>query len=166
MSQLVTHRKAFAYITHNNHLLVFEHPDSPEAGIQVPAGSIESGESPRAGALREAQEESGLTGLSVCCFLGEQTRDMSDFPTHIGQVHHRYFYHLLCHDDHLPDSWLHGERFPSAGAYADSPPPVDEDGFTHRFRFFWARLPDDVPPLIADHDYYLSALIEHLRRNR
>jgi 8-oxo-dGTP pyrophosphatase MutT (NUDIX family) len=165
MSQTVTHRKAFAYITHENHLLVFEHPESPEAGIQVPAGSIKPGESPQAGALREAQEETGLTGLSVCCFLGEQIRDMSDFSSHVGQVHHRYFYHLLCEDENLPDSWLHGERFPSVDEEGEKP-SFDSDGFTHRFRFFRARLPDEVPPLIADHDYYLPVLIEHLHRNR
>lgn len=52
MSQPDIRRKAFAYITHQQRLLVFEHPDSPEAGIQVPAGSIEPGETPQAGTLR------------------------------------------------------------------------------------------------------------------
>jgi 8-oxo-dGTP pyrophosphatase MutT (NUDIX family) len=36
--------KVFAYITHQNRLLVFSHPDFSAAGIQVPAGTVESGE--------------------------------------------------------------------------------------------------------------------------
>lgn len=47
-----TTRKAFAYITQGNSLLIFEHEDAPEAGIQVPAGSIEAGETPEEAALR------------------------------------------------------------------------------------------------------------------
>ena len=42
MTELV--EKAFAYITRDDELLVFRHVDSPEAGIQVPAGTIEPGE--------------------------------------------------------------------------------------------------------------------------
>ncbi len=37
---LTLKRKAFAYITHAHHLLVFSHPAAPEAGIQVPAGTV------------------------------------------------------------------------------------------------------------------------------
>ncbi len=33
--------KVFAYITSQHQLLVFRHPYAPEAGIQVPAGTIE-----------------------------------------------------------------------------------------------------------------------------
>src|SRR5690348_18410922 len=67
-------QKALAYITWGNTLLVFSHPDFPEAGIQVPAGTIEPGEEPEAGALREAFEETGLSGLALVAFLGEQMR--------------------------------------------------------------------------------------------
>ena len=38
--------KAFAYITCHHSLLVFSHPYEPEAGIQVPAGTVEVGEGP------------------------------------------------------------------------------------------------------------------------
>ena len=31
-------QKVFAYITYQRRLLVFSHPDFPEAGIQVPTG--------------------------------------------------------------------------------------------------------------------------------
>jgi 8-oxo-dGTP diphosphatase len=61
----IVKRKAFAYITHRDQLLLFTHPLSPEAGIQAPAGTLEDGEEPEAGVLREAMEETGLTGLEV-----------------------------------------------------------------------------------------------------
>jgi 8-oxo-dGTP pyrophosphatase MutT (NUDIX family) len=49
-------------------LLLFEHP---YAGVQIPAGTVEVGESPEAAALREAVEETGLTALSVSKALGD-----------------------------------------------------------------------------------------------
>lgn len=47
-------RTAFAYIAHDDRLLVFRHPSAPKAGIQVPAGTIEIGERPEDAAVREA----------------------------------------------------------------------------------------------------------------
>ena len=38
-------QKALAYITHSDHLLVFIQIGRPDAGIQVPGGTIEPGES-------------------------------------------------------------------------------------------------------------------------
>ena len=48
-------------------LLLFEHP---AAGIQIPAGTVEVGETPAAAALREAAEETGLTDLTIRQYLG------------------------------------------------------------------------------------------------
>lgn len=103
-------RKAFAYITNGSRLLVFEHPDHPDAGIQVPAGTIEPDEEPADAVMREAFEETGLAGLKLATFLGESERDMSDFG--IPEIHRRYFYHLLREGD-CPESWLHYETSPS-----------------------------------------------------
>lgn len=33
-------RKVFAYITHGDEIVVFEEPDFPEAGTQVPGGTL------------------------------------------------------------------------------------------------------------------------------
>lgn len=72
-------QKAFAYITKGTSLLILIHPDHPEAGIQVPAGAIEPGESPAEAVMREAYEETGLDGLVLAGFLGDCRRDMSDY---------------------------------------------------------------------------------------
>ena len=142
-----TKRKAFAYITQRNKLLVFEHPDAPSAGIQVPAGTIEDGETPQDGALREAHEETGLESLRLMGLLGEQIRDMSDFDKH--EIHHRYFCHVLCEEE-TPERWLHGERFPSDQTN-------HHGSITHLFKFYWVDL-NQLPELIADHDFYVPKL--------
>lgn len=35
--------KVYAYITHEERLLVFKHVDFPEVGIQVPGGTLDAG---------------------------------------------------------------------------------------------------------------------------
>ena len=57
-------RKAYAYITYEDRLLVFSHPHAPEAGIQVPGGTLNDDERPEDAVTREAREETGLTGPS------------------------------------------------------------------------------------------------------
>jgi 8-oxo-dGTP pyrophosphatase MutT (NUDIX family) len=49
-------------------LLLFEHPN---AGIQIPAGTLEQGERPEQAALREAYEETGLSA-SLLRRIGQQ----------------------------------------------------------------------------------------------
>ena len=141
--------KVMAYITHHHHLLVFRHPHAPEAGIQVPAGTVEEHEQAEGAVLREAYEETGLTHLALNCFLGEQERDMSDFGR--DEVHSRRFYHLRCHG-YPPTTWQHEECY-----HADSSAqkPI-------LFEFFWALLPHGVPPLIADHGIMLPQLLDIL----
>jgi 8-oxo-dGTP diphosphatase len=142
-----THRrKAFAYITHGNRLLLFSHPDAPAAGIQVPAGTIEEGEAPDRAVMREAFEETGLPDLELARFLGEQIRTMADCG--IDEVHHRFFFHLKCTSD-PPATW---HRYEMAPADVGAEPPL--------FEFFWVHLPDGVPELFADHGYFLQALAD------
>lgn len=144
--------KTYAYITHRNRLLVFRHPDSPEAGIQVPGGTINPGEEPGAAVLREAREETGLTALTVVGLLGEATRDMSDYLAP-GEVHHRLYYHLRCGGE-PPAAWRHYERF----ATGVSEPIA--------FDFFWAVLPDGVPELIADQGMFIPRLVAAVDNGR
>lgn len=140
-------RKVVAYITWDNALLVFRHPDYPEAGIQVPAGTIEPGETPENAVLREAFEETGIPGLALATLLGEQVYNMTPFGK--DEAHHRYFFHLRC-AGLQPQTWRHQEEAPSDGSG-----PI-------AFEFFWAPLPNGVPPLIAGHDAYLPALLRSL----
>lgn len=145
----VLKHKVFAYITHGRRLLVFRHPESPEAGIQVPAGTVQPGEDLEAAVLREATEETGRTDLVLVRFLGEEVRDRSDVGR--DEIHHRHFYHLRCTGD-PPATWRHWETDPSDG----SPGPIP-------FDFFWAPLPDGVPELIAGHGKLLPQLLASLR---
>lgn len=143
-----TIHKIVAYITHQQRLLVFEQPDSPEAGIQVPAGTLEYTETPQQGVLREACEETGLKNLTVDVFLGEQIRDVSDYGK--NEVHHRHIYHLIAEGE-VPEKWEHFERYSS-----------DKGKTPVRFAFYWVTLPDGVTDLISDFGNKLPQLIAHL----
>lgn len=56
--------KAYGFVlregAEGQELLVFEHAGIPEAGLQVPGGTIEKGETPLQAVAREVLEESGL----------------------------------------------------------------------------------------------------------
>lgn len=61
--------KVTVFITRGDHLLILAHP---HAGNQLPAGTVERGESPEAAAVREAFEEAGLTIPTTPIHLGTQ----------------------------------------------------------------------------------------------
>ena len=56
--------KALGYVLRvrdgGHELLVFEHTGIPEAGVQVPGGTLAAGEAPHDAVVREVFEESGL----------------------------------------------------------------------------------------------------------
>ena len=137
--------KVVAYITRGDKLLVFSHPLYPEAGIQVPAGTIEKDESPDKAVIREAREETGLHELEIRSFLGMREHDLS--PYGIAEVHRRHFYHLECRQE-TPTTWHHHEKDPSDG----STEPIE-------FEFFWVRFPDEVPELSGGQGELLSKLV-------
>lgn len=143
----VLKNKVYCYITCGDRLLVFRHVDFPEAGIQVPGGSIEPGEAPDAAALREAEEETGLRDLALVGLLGEVERDMSDRGR--DEIQHRWFYHLLCETE-TPAVWRHAERTPSEG-----------DGSIW-FELTWAPLRRERPTLIAGMGDLLPQLLERM----
>jgi len=94
--------KVLAYIIQKNKILTFRHRDYPEAGIQVPAGTVDPGETPEEAVLREVAEESGLTTLhmqekiGVFSYLHEQKKEW----------HERHVFILLPNNT-LPERWTH-----------------------------------------------------------
>jgi 8-oxo-dGTP pyrophosphatase MutT (NUDIX family) len=77
MSRIV--EKVTAFIirqsTIGRELLLFQHP---HAGVQVPAGTVETGEQPEAAARREAAEETGLSDFATCRYLGCATEQLPE----------------------------------------------------------------------------------------
>lgn len=127
--------KVAAYITCGGRLLVFREPDYPEAGVQVPGGTVEKSEPLEEAVLREAMEETGLEELRVKAYLGAGEYDFRD----IGYGHfRRHFFHLEFAGD-SPDCWLSFEETPSDG----TPGPI-------QLEFQWVRFPDELPNLAGE----------------
>ncbi len=135
--------KVLVYITHGDRLLVFTQPAHPAAGIQVPGGTVEAGESLVAAALREAREETGLGDLCLVRPLG--LRQFDGRAIGKGEIHQRHFFHLTC-TAYPPDTWEHWEMTPS-----------DNTG-PHLFRFHWCDYRASPPELIAEMGACLDAL--------
>jgi len=104
-------QKVVAYITLGDKLLVFNETGCPEAGTQVPAGTVEENEALRDAVLREAQEETGLEGLELVEYLG--TNDIEGERVACkGELHERHFFHLKCANP-TPENWRHYEMTPN-----------------------------------------------------
>lgn len=127
---------------------MFRHLYQPEAGIQIPGGTVEEGETFAKAVLREASEETGLTGLLLHRFLGSETIDLS--PYSIAETQIRAYYHLIC-SNQPPDTWQHEEKYPSDGSVE-----------TIIFDFYWVDLPDGVPVLAGGQ----GALLEQIQTTR
>jgi 8-oxo-dGTP diphosphatase len=125
--------KVVAYITDGHRLLVFSHPHHPEAGIQVPAGTVEEGESPTEAVLREAREETGLDDLEIRSYLGVQEHDLSAHGQ--AEIQRQHFFHLVFRGE-APARWRHYEMHPSEGSVE----PIE-------FELFWVKFPEGVPEL-------------------
>lgn len=104
-------QKVVAYITCGNKLLAFTHRDFPDVGVQVVAGTVDNPDDLASEALREAEEETGLTGFRVKAYLGTQDFDASIFRP---EIHERHFFHLEI-DPPQKDSWRHFENHPTGG---------------------------------------------------
>ena len=140
----IRHR-AYAYITNGSRLLLFTHPKSPEAGIQVPAGTIEPGENPQDAVMREAKEETSLTELRYEQFLAQDTRDMRDCGR--DELQYRWFFHLSV-EGPTEETWRHGEH-------------AADGSVIHPFDFFWADV-RALPKLVANYDDKIDLLLESM----
>lgn len=108
MTAKVPRRRAYIYLTRQKEqgleVAVFRHPDFEvmTLGIQVPGGTIEPHETPKAGVLREAFEESGIDSFTKVRLLASD----SWCGDHDGIERKRYFYQLYVSRP-LPDTWNH-----------------------------------------------------------
>ncbi|WP_240666595.1 NUDIX hydrolase [Longirhabdus pacifica] len=129
--------KAFAYITREKdgvkQVLVFHHV-IPEAGYQIPKGTIEKGESPEKAVLREALEETGLTNLKLERFLVKDTWRESQ-----SKVHERFFYHLSV--DIAEDEW---SIIPTGSELEEQ----------LLFKFFWISNKEEIALAPGHADYF------------
>lgn len=107
-------------------LLVFSHPF---AGWQLVKGTIEPGENPQMAALRELEEESGITSLKIQKFIANFDYTIKVMANEKGtdEVQRWHLYLLQDHELILKDSWEHQ----ASGS-------KEEEGLI--FKFFWIQL--------------------------
>lgn len=117
----------------DDRLLVFDHPEAPEAGIQVPAGTIERDEPPLTAALRELGEETGKASFEITRFLAR--KEIHEVRLGRLECHDRWFYQAVPTQP-LPEEWLHGEAAP--------------EGWIP-FHFFWMTRSQAELALVPDH---------------
>ncbi len=89
-------RKVLAYITKGEdaarEILVFEHKDNPDAGLQVPGGTIEEDELPIDALYREIEEETGINREDL--ELKGKVNKTNYFPEHKNVIYERNIFHL------------------------------------------------------------------------
>ncbi|HYQ28519.1 MAG TPA: NUDIX domain-containing protein [Polyangiaceae bacterium] len=135
--------KAFAYITNQGRLLVFEHVAS-DAGVQVPAGTIRLGEDPETAAVREANEETGLSRFFAVELLGVCEFDARPYGK--DELHRRHFFHLPF-VGLAPERWRHHEL-----------DPLDGDGRAIEFELYWVPLAEARACLAYGHGAFLERI--------
>lgn len=136
--------KVLAYITRKTagrtELLVFEHKDFPEAGFQIPAGTVDPEEIPEQAVLREILEESGLA-FTHC---GRRIGRFEWFHQDRNELHFRNVFQLTG-TAQMKDEWLH----------IVSGKGGDENLV---FRYRWIPIQKAQEILAADQGAYLSQL--------
>jgi ADP-ribose pyrophosphatase YjhB (NUDIX family) len=122
---MIEKNKVVGYVVKEGKLLVFRHVDFSyeEVGIQVPAGTVKTGENTEHAPLRQLQEETGYSGFKIIKFLG--TQNYNCMPEK-AEIHIRYFFQAEAIEN-LPERWVSQE---------------DHDGVQAptRFECFWIPL--------------------------
>lgn len=142
-------KRVFTYITFNDQLLVLDHVNQPDLSMQIPGGTVEAGESPVVAAIREAEEETGLTSLKLKTFLGDFRKDLSSLGR--AETIHAYFYHLEVMEPPA-QRWQHSEM----DAHNQADPIL--------FELYWVNI-EPKPKLGGIDDAKYDELLFSLRCN-
>ena len=114
---------------------MFEHKDNPEAGLQVPGGTIEDDELLIDALYREIKEETGIRREDL--ELKGKLNKTNYFPENRDVIYERNIFHLaFTGEEH--DRWEH--RVDGGG---------DDDGMTFCHR--WVSV-NELPELAANQD--------------
>jgi 8-oxo-dGTP pyrophosphatase MutT (NUDIX family) len=96
-------QRVVAYVTRvrdgRRELLVFEDPEHPQVGVQVPAGRLDPGETLDACLRRELAEEAGLGSVRIMRELALDSPWPEKYENHAFEVH-------VVGDD-AADTWEH-----------------------------------------------------------
>lgn len=128
-------------------LLVFRHP---LAGVQIPKGSIESGETAADAAARELAEESGVFAGRVLRQVGWHQSEVSEDATDAGPREHQVWHtFLMAADAEQRDNWSQ----PASGSEAEA---------SLVFEFFWLPFADArtvvAPRYVPSVDFVAAAI--------
>lgn len=102
-------RKVLAYITKGNQrsrkILVFEQKEYPEAGLQVPGGTIGDDEFLIDALYREIEEETGLTRDQLV--LNGKVNKTHFYPKNKDMMYERTIFHLAYTGSNHAQDWEH-----------------------------------------------------------
>jgi ADP-ribose pyrophosphatase YjhB (NUDIX family) len=122
--------KVVAYITRQRHecteVLVFQHAHRPDAGVQVPGGTVHPGEDLVSALWREIEEETGLTDLRLVGHLATASFH-ADWR---GEWQERNVFHVAAVSE-VRDTWTHFVRSDGEDKgleFVFSWRPIDEAG--------------------------------------
>jgi len=146
-----TVRKVFAYLIRDNKILVFKHLDHPDAGIQVPAGTVEENESIEHAILREVEEETNLSKCKIVQFLGEK----EFYSEKYNELHIRHFFELSSDDPKFYlETWQHGET--KSDFHMTE---IDRQYGMIRYSFFWLSKHEASQSLVYQHGDFLDFVL-------
>lgn len=124
--------------------LVFMQKENDNAGIQIPAGTIESNEIPHRAAVREFEEETGFMPPAKLHFLSQNEYDASQFKP---EIHERYWFYTWDKSGVLPESWTYHESHAQHGDIS--------------YNYSWIKV-SNSHKLIAEHGAHAKDALEKL----
>jgi 8-oxo-dGTP diphosphatase len=144
-SDLPVKRKVMIYILSPDcsKVLTFLQPDSPEAGRQIPAGTVERNELLDSAATRELQEETGCSDVPSLVGFAQTLFDMRRYKP---EIHERFWYFGIDRSGAFPEEgWVHVEKH--------------ANGSDIKAAFEWITV-DQSAQLIAGHGHLVPLAVD------